>query len=496
MGISDLTRWGLRLGRSPRRATRALPGGVPIGTARDNGVVLWPAPSREASSSAVVFGSSGSGKSVMVASAMVHEMCQPGGADTAYFVVDPKGDLLELILMGLAAVAPDRLSDVHFLDPFSINAVPFPFNLNLLPLGERTPLDVRALQLSNLVAVVSTGMGGRRGLGTGSRQTDVLTHVLLGALSVDLPGASPLLALDALEAPGGMERLAAITNSTRARSFLQGVSPHPELLASSASRLRMAFAVTGSIEAMLSAESCLRFDELLAPGAITLVHLGRPFGGLRTLQEFFANMLLRLAVEHLLERPSPWPGHHVRLVVDEAQLVVPVLADVAQVLLEAGRSRGISLVQMTQSSQGLRRASEDYFETVLANTKLKLIGRLPVQDAALIARGAPVSAGSEGASAVRARFATKLSNLPDRTFYHLLPGQRQRFESRVVDLDGWTEAAEHQAEAMGALRARHALGSGDAGRLRLDATPGPGDSALSVQPDDLGEPRRPRSPWG
>jgi hypothetical protein len=45
----------------------------------------------------------------------------------------------------------------------------------------------------------------------------------------------------------------------------------------------------------------------LSPGRITLVDLGRPVGGLTSLQAFYANVLCCLAIEHLMERRSPWP---------------------------------------------------------------------------------------------------------------------------------------------------------------------------------------------
>lgn len=488
--ISDFTRHGVKGRRSPQAARSRPASGVPIGHERDGGLVLWPRPSRAASAHVIVFGSSGAGKSVLVASALVREMQQ--NQEAAYLIIDPKGDLIDLLLSGLCAIAPERLGDIHLLDPFSPEA--FPWNLNHLALGARTPIDIRALAIANLVSTVSTSMGSRKDLATGSRQTDVLLHVLLGALACDRPGASPLLALDALASPAGFDRLAAMTRSRRAAQFLRSAKPHPELLSSCSARLRLALAATDSIEEMMSAPGCVQFDELLAPGSITLVQLGAPYGGVAALQVFFAQLFVRLAVEHLLNRPSPFEGHHCRLVIDECQIVVPVLVDVAQTLLETGRSRGISLVQLTQSSQGLRRASEDYLYTVLANSKIMLCGRLAVEDAELIARSASVQPGGESASVVRSRLASRLSNLPDRCFYRFTPGGREAFTSLEVPLEEWQSAREQQATRIEAIRRRHALVTPGIQRLRLGNQPDQPRAAEHAEPTE--RPPQPRSPWG
>lgn len=372
---------------------------------------------------------------------------------SALLVVDPKGDLIMTLLAGLAAVAPHRLEDVRLLDPFAKGGG-FSFNLAKMTLGE-TPVDIRALQLATLTASVSTAAGAQKHLGSGARQIDVIQNVILGALTTKHPAANLIWALEALLLPRGLKMLAALSASERARLFLSTAYLSDELRASSAARLRLAFAPSDDVERMISASDCIQWADVLAPGRICLVDLGRPTGGLRILQEFYANVICRLAFDYLLERPSPWRGHHVRIVLEEAQVTATVLADCAETLLTRGRSLGLSVVTISQGTVLLREASDSLLGVLLGNTPMKLVGRLAAPDAEIFAREqAPRKGIDESVSEVRTKFVTSITNLDDREFVKITPGGRQRFISAEVDLAGWNEAVVKQAEAIRAARTR------------------------------------------
>lgn len=461
--LIDATRMALRWRRQRPAALPAENDGIVLGFEQGGQSVHWPQATLERAGHVAILASSGAGKTILVAQALAEELRRE--PTHAALIVDPKGDLGEAVLQGLAVTCPQRLRDVALLDPFSDGG--FPFNLCRLPPG-RTPIDIRALQLAGLIGEVSTAVGAQQHLGVGARQLDVLQHVVLAVLDCAHPAASPLWALDALTDPKGLIRLARVTRNDRARAFLLTARLSDELRSSTASRIRTAFAASESLERLMAAPACIHWAELLAPGKICIVDLGRPFGGMAALQTFYANVIVRLAIEHLLDRPSPWRGHHARIVIDECQVVAPVLADAAEAILTTGRSRGTSLTAISQGTVLIHAADSTLLRVLMTNTPTKLIGRLAAPDAELLAREQAPSAGiDESLSSVRARFVSTVTNLPDRCFYRLTPGERRRFRSIDVDLGGWRDAAAVQAEAFAAIRTRLALPADSPRRVLL-----------------------------
>ena len=434
------------------------------------------------------------------------------GSDVIFSMVTNSAALASItegpdgILAGLAAVHPRYFDRVRYVDPFSRGG--FPFNLCKLTLGD-TPLDIRALHLADLVGNVSTATGSTA-VGVGARQRDVLHHCLLGALSCLDPRASLLLALDALELPDGFARLAGITTSARVRQFCETTKLGDDLRISCAARLRIALNATDSLGRLVAAPSCLSFDDLLAPGRITLVNLGNPFGGLSALQPFFANVIARLAADHLLARPSPWPGAHVRIVLDEAQVVASTLADVAERVLTVGRSKGISLTTITQSPTLIHAASATLLRVLLTNSAAgKIIGRLSAPDAEVLSRERAPAAGSDDAiGAARSRFVGTVTNLPDRSFMFLSAHQQARFRSAPVDVAAWDRATVQHAAQLRAVRERLSLPATVPPRWSLSDVPAPEKDkqprrSRSMPPDMPSQPtdpetteRAPRSRWG
>ncbi len=391
--------------------------------------------------------------------------CDPALRQTLV-VLDPKDDTVKYVLAAIAQRAPERLADVVYLDPFHVG---FPFNLNKLP-ARGVPVEIRTLSLAELVNAVSTAVGGvpRSVGGTGARQLDVLQHVLLGAATATHPASSPLLALDALVEKDGLKRLASLITSRRAKQFLENAFLSPELQASCASRLRTAFAATDHLEAMIAADTCIDIAEILAPGKIVLVPLGNAPGGLVALTTFFANLVFRLIVQELLSRPSPWRGHHVRLVVDEAHVVAPALADEAELILTIGRSKGLSLTVISQGTALLDAAKSTLLPVLFGNTPTKMVGRLAVQDAGLLSRERSPSPGvQERLAALQESFAVDTANLPDRAFVLLMPGSQRHFFSKDIDVDDWRRAMREHAAQLRAVRARYALPPSPAPRLLL-----------------------------
>lgn len=493
----DFTRLALALAPRRTQAPRTTLEGVELGRDVQDNVVALPGPRTERASHFAVLAASGAGKTVMVAAALVDEYLDScaSGPDNAecLCVIDPKGDLVQSVLSALAARQPSALEQVRYLNPFSQGA--FAFNLNKLPLGT-VPIDIRAAQLASLCANVSTGTGAQRHLGAGARQIDAITHVLLAALTAEHPAANVTWAIEALASADGQRQLGRLAQSARARAFLEHTNLGEELKTSCVSRLRSAFASCEQLQRLVTAPSCLDLADLTAPRRIVLLDLGSPPGGLESLITFWANLLCRLLVEHALSRPSPFTGHHLRLVVDEAQVVAATLADVAERLLTTGRSRSISLGILSQGTTLIDAAAPTLLRVLLTNTPTKIVGRLAVGDSDLLAREqAPKPGTDEPLSAVRARLVTSVTNLPDRAFFHLQPGGRVRFTSRDVDTQAWATALCEQNSAIRAALNRLALPAEAGPRVSL------ADTARNANRDDRGRRQRgpvpqPRSPWG
>lgn len=495
----DFTRLALRFqDQRPRAHQLAAPAtdGVPLGTREDGGLVRLPTPRTESSGHAAILAASGAGKTILVAAALVDEYIASWSSlqgPESIVAIDPKGDLVAAIVAALAARSPGALDNVVVLNPFADGA--FAFNLNKLPLGN-TPLDIRAAQLASLCATVSTGTGSQRHLGVGARQVDVLTNVLLAALSAEHPAANVTWSLEGLATPQGQQQLARLSRSQRAKAFLEQTKLGDELRTSCMARLRASFASCEQLERIVAAPTCADLADLTASGRIVLIDLGSPPGGLESLVTFWANLLCRLLIEHAMTRRSPWAGHHLRLVVDEAQVVAGTLSDVAERLLTTGRSRGISLVALSQGTTLIEAAAPNLLRVLLTNASTKVVGRLAVGDAELLAREqAPKPGTDESLSSVRSRLVSSITNLADRQFFLLQPGSRVRFTSRNVDVQSWSAAAARQHVRIQRAIDRYALPATLGQRVTLaQATQGSGRNDNNRR--GRGNAPQPRSPWG
>ncbi len=454
MSILDLThlfRWAIKA-RNPSEPRKS--GGALLGSARDGRSVTLPVPGSDRAAHILVLAASGAGKTQMMAGALLQEMerdlARPARERAAFFIADPKGDLVSMLMQHLAQGAPELLDKTHYLEPFQ-----YGFPLNLCRSNSSIPVEIQAMALSELVGSVSTAVGAQ-GVGLGQRQVDTLHHLLLAALTVPHEAASPLLALDALSVPDGFAELASLTTHPRAREFLESAKPAGELRASTASRLRSAFAPTSLIERLFVTSSCIDYAALCGPGNIVILDVGTPPGGRMSLRRFFANSTARLALDYAMSRPSPWSGNHLRCVFDELQLFGPVLADIAEDILTTGRSRGVSLVGLSQGTVLLGETAPEVLQLLLGNAPNQIYGRLAAKDAELLARSFGQAPGvDESLSGTRARFVASVTNLADRAFFDITPGDRVRFRSK--DLPPLSDPTARQRARIEDVKRRHAL---------------------------------------
>lgn len=465
------------------------PDGVPLGTSDRGQPVVWPAATPERASHGQVLAGSGAGKTVLLNVTALGEIIQdcarPPDERMAIVAVDAKGDMNAGLLQGIAAECPERLSDVRYLGPFAAGGG-FPFNLAKLELGTVSS-DVWAVVLSGLVGLLSTSVGEQKHLGTGQRQQDVLQHLILAVCECPHPRVSLLWALEALmSGERGTKALAGLTTSTRARQFLLATDLGDDLRASCAARLRSAFALTSGLARMSSAPGCIDFGELTAPGRITLACFGgAPFQALTT---FYANAFTRIVVDRLYQRTTPWKGHAARLWLDEAQILAPVLTDVAERILTTGRSFQISAVIASQGTALLKAAGgETLLRVLMTNTNFKLVGRLAAPDAELLARERAPGPGVETTlSEVRSGFVGAVTNLRDREFLRIVPGEATRFRTRDVDLHAWADAADARGPELDMIRSRLTMRTDEAPPMTLS------EAAASSVAEPTDKPRRGR----
>ncbi|MFA5061674.1 MAG: hypothetical protein WC526_00830 [Patescibacteria group bacterium] len=488
---------------------------VVIGYTENKRPVTLGKPSQDRGHHHLVVGATGCHKTVLLSAALATEVARTPREELGLVLVDPKGDLLTF-LHALAACAPDRLADCVVIDPFAVS--PFPFNLTRL---DRTgvPLELRALELALLCASLSTEQGSQKSLGAGSRQIDVTQNVLAAVLAADHAKANPTWAVDALVAPRGkgLKQLAEFAaGAGRAKQFLETAFLSDELAASCAARLRLAFTASTAIERMMAADTSVQFADLTAPGRIVLIDCSRPTAGLSALQIYWASLLTRLLLSHLIQaRPCPSRGHHhLRIVVDEAPMVLnsTIVAEAVNTLVTTGRSRNLSIVLICQ---GTSQIQDPALLSILVGNTTRIVGRCCAKDADLLARDVAPGAGvDESASSVRARVSSSISNLADGEFYRFGPGRRERFTNIQVDMNAWKTAAQRHAAAIGAARNRLAMPPDFSPRVSLadalaerraqqkrqdKSSPSksrPRSGSAATSDESTGPKPKPRSRWG
>lgn len=446
-----------------RRASAPGEDQIIIGESTSGTKVTWPRPKIGVNTNALVLGKSGCGKSIMVSAALLKSILldlrtKPAAQRTCNVVVDAKGDLGGYLLAGLAASgeASELLDKVFFLDPFT-KGRGYPFNLRQL--DSRTDKSVLALGLAELCGELSTGMGSQAHLSQGSRQVQILSTLFAAILSSPHPQASPLWALDALQrGRRGFADLAAITSCEKSKQFLMSKQHIPDsLLSSVLARLTTGFALTEHIEKQMSADTCVQMSETIRPGNTVVIDLGNPPNAMVSITRYYASLLVRLIINHALERPSPYSenGFGVNICIDESQIVIPAIAPIAQNLLETARSRGVSLTLMTQGTATIRKEAPTLLSSIMSNVEMILAGSLSAADAETLSRELAPSLGVEQSiSKLRQDFVARATNLEPRFFNRIGTGERTVFRTADVPLEDWQQATIRCQAQLDAVKSR------------------------------------------
>lgn len=451
-------------------------GAVPLGElVGSQAQVMLGQPTSESSQSMVVYGASGSGKTVMIVNALVSQFvwqCRHLAPvqQSTLVMVDPKSELVTRTLQAICHMAPELLNRVHFLNPFAGG-----FGLNLCRLPHLIPPEITAAQFVALINSLSTGSGsGQSGLG--ARQVQLLQAIVLGVLTVPAVHRPTMLwVLDALRDPDGLPKLGRLTTSARAKDvLLSGLEISEEIRASCASRVGSAISPYDGVERIFACDHAIDVAALTAPGQVVLADVGAPPAGSVALTRLFCDLLARSFGEVALGRGSPGPASHLRLVMDEIQEMASAVEALALRTLTLGRAKNVSLLACSQGST-LVGAQSPELVRVLNGNATRVVGRVDPQDAAGFAAGTAPGLGVDTpVGQFRSRVQQVLTNLPNRNFVRFTPGRVDHYVSSEADISGWEQAAEQCAAELAVVRARHALPDTLPQRTRLqDAAPAP-----------------------
>lgn len=469
------------------------PDGPIMGYTEEGVPVPWPLPGKQAAGHSYIAAASGTGKSCAVAHGITQEFLAnqtlPPEQRRALCVVDPKSDLADLTIKLCLLHAPEKADNVHYFDPLGRG---MKLGISQLP-AHGTPLEIRAMEIAYLVAEATSSVGTQKSLGAaGPKQISTIYHYLLAAMASEHESRNILWSLDCLQRR--LEKtLARLTTSRRAREFLLADNVDESLRSSCALKLQTALATTDRVEAMTCADSAPDWQALLGPDQLGIFDFGAPM--LANLRSFFANLIVRLCLSFLLNtRESPYPGHVAHVFVDEAPVLIPTLSDLANDILTLGRSKGISLCQISQAVSQLAKAADGtYLKTILTNVPDRYYSRMAMSDCLLLAKEiAPLPGSQQGLSELQRQYAALLGCLPDRQFLYMAPGGvRERFRTADIPMEKLDQVGRDKADVIEQIKNRYRLPENPPPRVTLAEV-----SGSSSRPKRRGHPGSRRSKWG
>lgn len=336
---------------------------------------------------ALVLGTSGAGKTRTVggvARQLLERIARDPGA-RGLAVVDHKGELVAMVramLRELARAPGGRhlLDRLVVVDPFSAEAlVPF----QILRRGPGEEPELVALE----AATVINRLGGAE---LGVNQDAFLYHALL--LGVDRGLSLPEVA-DLLGDLGTVGGLAARASLPAVRAFFDGERRLSDASLQGVRARLHRLCRMPSARLMLGARGSVSLYDLLR-SRILLIDLGSPPFGCEDLASFWAGILTLKLTRAIFQRTEADARRPVTVLVDEWQEGLAAGGDIAQHyarVLAVARSRGVSLVLVSQSLAGAARVDPTLPEVVATNTSVQMLFRASAADARAMAHLLPVT---------------------------------------------------------------------------------------------------------
>jgi len=444
----------------------------------------------------LIVGGSGAGKTraclAILRAVLRHILHHPG--THGVWVQDHKSEFValvqevigELVATAPAALARRLLDDLVVVNPFSTEA--------LVPLQILRPEPgISPEEQAYEVTSVLSRIGGAE---LGVNQDAFAFHLILLGISLKM-SCVDLLGL--VDDPLKLAAAAARSPLPAVRSFF-GAGTRLNAASLSGVRARLGrLLLLPSMRAMLGAADCISFPQLLNR-KIVLIDTGTPPLGCEDLGRFWSNFFTLKLMRAVFSRRAAEVARPVTVFVDEWHEGLAGGSGAVEQYeraLTMARSRGVTLVLITQSLANAAKISANLPRVVSTNADVQLLFRASHEDARAMAHLLPVTGRARRAPGLpweegrRSVFLTReeelqhrieeVTRLPDRCFY--LWNRRRSYRAelvRAVDVDL------HPVAHPAAVRWRLAHGT-----LAV-----PIDELVPVEQDDGFEPVAPPAPQG
>ncbi len=349
-------------------------------------------------------------------------------------VADFKGDLVNLIHDFIAELVhqlppqqANRLLDaLVVIDPFADGGL-VPLNVLARDPGSLVPPEVQAYEVASMFERMTRAP-------TGVVQDQMLFNLILMGVCdghLALPDLAPLI-MD----PAARAAVAARSPNADVRRFFVEGRPIP---VSSAAGLQARFSRLLRLPAtclMLGARGCIDFRSLLRD-KIVLANLGNPPLGCEDIARWWGGLITLKTTRAIFERSPEEAARPVLMAVDEWQEGLAAGDETAENyerVLAMARSRGVSLMLISQSLAGAAKISSSLPKIVATNTSHQALFSAAGEDAKAMVHMLPVTSRHPRdpaqpweerpkspyltAPEELARLVDGVTHLPDRTFYY------------------------------------------------------------------------------
>lgn len=329
-------------------------------------------------------GATGCGKSYALATLATEVFARRLGG---LVVVDPKGETVDLFRDRLLPALAHRLGShdalrladqVRILDPFDGARLP---PLNVLV---RDPSIEEAVQVHDIVDSFLSAAGAA----TGARIDTILTWLLRLCL-----GRASLLTVH--RALGNEHVLRELVRTSTDRDvkeyFTERWKAEPSMSKQALAARLDRFLALQATRRSVSASSCFDMRAAL-DGGVTLINLGNAPAGSSSIARFFGSLLFGRLVRAIYQRPASGGRAPATVWIDEwHSLLTSSIATSVEDILARARSRRVGLWLSNQQLVQIDRVIPGLSEVVLGQTAMKLVFRVPREDARKVRDILPVT---------------------------------------------------------------------------------------------------------
>lgn len=375
---------------------------------------------------ALITGSSGSGKSRLIAALLSVLFCR-----MPCILWDNKSELAQIAILILEWL---RASGVEIplrkIQPFETGRVP------LLRLTEPEPGTSREIQALSLAESLNEAVGSDAGLGIR------MHRIFLAGSSLAVEKNVPLMQLAHwLGNPVVFAREARTSADSRVRDYVLNDFPRENKSSIAALRARLdELFHLRDVRLALSAPSCLSLRDCLESG-VTIIDAGSPPAGAEKAMRLLVGPLMGRLMRAVLSRPVRPDTAPALVLFEEAQEQLShgrYQVDQFKRLLALARFKRTPLWFSAQQIGQIADVDPMLLRILRTNTTLECCFRSSAEDAVKLAQGFAFRRSKESIAQARQRFVEELSSLPRRNYFLWLKDESfgpQRIVSPRFDLE-------------------------------------------------------------